>query len=180
MTRQTAVSYRRIVRALTLHLRDWLSKCSVHQNTHTYPLADRSVFWRLQNRPSKTPKRIPHPTAEPNADRGPAVISSAILSRRRCSTTGHSLSSTNIKSAPRTTLARFVPPDCLESWTRRARAKKLTSNSQTTTCTETSNDSVPRVFFLPVSLHCAIERREQTTPNTEISTKDRRSCFDCG
>jgi hypothetical protein len=57
---------------LTLHLRDRLRECPVHQYTHTWTSAHYTDLSRCDP-PSKTPRRIPHPTADPNADRGPAA-----------------------------------------------------------------------------------------------------------
>lgn len=37
---------------------------------------------------------------------------------------------------------------------------------------------IVRVFLLPNSLNRTIERREQTTPDTEVTTKNRCSCLD--
>ena len=63
---------------LTLQLWYWLSHHTAHQNTDTC----RSALGQNTKRrsevadvPSKTPRRIPHPIAEPNADLGPAALS---------------------------------------------------------------------------------------------------------
>lgn len=53
-----------------------------------------------------------------------------------------------------------------------------TSDGKRTTNTETSHDSVPRILSLSDRLDPTVVEGEQTTPDTEITTDDRRTGLD--
>lgn len=66
---------------LTLHLRDGLSHHPIRDDTHTCItqnkfscLSNKLFFFYLEDVPSNTPRRMAQPTADPNADLGPATL----------------------------------------------------------------------------------------------------------
>lgn len=103
--------------------------------------------------PSNTPRRIPHPTAEPNADLGPAV----------CQLKSGGRGARKLRSTRRIPDYR---PDAARY------ASKLTTESKSSTSHETRDDGVPGVLLLPVALDGTVKGREQSTPDTEVSTEN--------
>lgn len=96
-------------------------------------LSNKLFFFNLEDVPSNTPRRMAQPTADPNADLGPATLNFGQPTPRE-----H-------RSIPRQTRKKLE------------KKQGLTPKRQTTTRQETRDDGIPRILFLPIPLDRTIK-----------------------
>jgi hypothetical protein len=71
-----------------------------------------------------------------------------------------------------------VPPSKAKEKRRKRRKRKRTSHRQRSTRQEPRNDGIVRILLLPVPLNRTIKAREQSSPNSKVSSDDGRAGFD--
>lgn len=125
---------------LTLHLRDGLSHHPIRDDTHTcitqnklFISVQQTFFFNLEDVPSNTPRRMAQPTADPNADLGPATL--------------------NFGQPHLASIGAYHVK--LEK--KKNKKQGLTPKRQTTTRQEPRDDGIPRILFLPIPLDRTIK-----------------------
>lgn len=94
----------------------------------------QTFFFYLEDVPSNTPRRMAQPTADPNADLGPATLN---FGQPRLASIGAYLAKLEKK--------------------KKNKKQGLTPKRQTTTRQETRDDGIPRILFLPIPLDRTIK-----------------------